>query len=240
MDCSHRSQILVTEGASDAQIRFELEGHFMRDLSHAGPMEANRGNAGLVAVVDARPLQLLSHTMEKSPMVAILPLGSTPKTCSSGSLPLKVLPLKVRCLLRCRPNRQAAEVPAESAGGRIGRRDLVHSRSAPRLPVLRLGHQEAENLSQLSGSRGEESSLATRWRTAGVPLRGGVRIRWAVVLESSGDQRRPGIYPGARAGPARLHGSPASAGTNGPAGGKQPGGKSTVRSPARSRAAASR
>ena len=65
-------------------------------------------------------------------------------------------------------------------------------------------------------------------------------IDWFRVWESGGDQSAPGSYPGARAGPARLHGSPAAAGTNGPAGGKQPGGNSTVSSPARSRAEASR
>ncbi len=39
-----------------------------------------------------------------------------------------------------------------------------------RLPCSSLNHQEAESPSQLSRSRGELSSLATHWRTAGVPL----------------------------------------------------------------------
>ena len=47
-------------------------------------------------------------------------------------------------------------------------------------------------------------------------------------------------YPGAQSGPARSVGGPAQLGTCGRAGGKHPGGNSTVSSPARSRAAASR
>ncbi len=69
---------------------------------------------------------------------------------------------------------------------------------------------------------------------------GDARNRLACGFGVRRRSRRQPDHPGARAGPARLLGSAASAGTNGPAGGKQPGGNSAVRSPARSRGAASR